>query len=437
MRDRISRAASIIRRSTQGSVAVIVAAGLITLLGCVALGSDVAFAMFKQRQMISAASSAAMAGAVSLATGQPACTPGPPACNTVTIEAKAVATSSGFTSGVSGVTIAINNPPLTGPNTTNNNAVEVIITQPQTLPLFSLFISGPLIVSGRAVATAGNNSGDCILAVDTGNANSVSAILDSNGANVSLNQCGIASNATGSNAIQVSGGAVLNAASVTTAGLVNVNNGGSINATNGIKTQQAPVADPYLGTAVPTPATCIPSGVTTVSNVTKTLSPGTYCGLSIGNNATVTLSPGTYIINGGGGLNVGGIGGGGSVTGSGVTIVLTGSGSNYATVSIGNGIPVTLSAPVSGATAGIVMYGDPAGPTTGVSSIQGGSVVQLTGALYFPTQTFDYGNGSSSATTCTQLIAWHIVFEGGATFNSNCAGTGVGSIGGSPSKLVE
>ena len=46
------------------------------------------------------------------------------------------------------------------------------------------------------------------------------------------------------------------------------------------------------------------------------------------------------------------------MNGTGVTIVLTGSSGNYATVTIGNGASVTLSAPTSGATAGIVFFGD-------------------------------------------------------------------------------
>jgi hypothetical protein len=48
-----------------------------------------------------------------------------------------------------------------------------------------------------------------------------------------------------------------------------------------------------------------------------------------------------------------------------------------------------------------------------------------------------YSNGTSNAATCTQLIAWHMQFTGGASFNSNCASIGVGTIGASPSQLVE
>ena len=421
-------------RSNQGGVAILVAVSLMMLLGFAALGSDVVFAMYTQRQMEAAASSAAMAGAVALATGHPA---------NYKTEVSAVATSSGFTNLVSSVTITVNSPPASGPNTSNASAVEVIITQPQNLPLFGMFISGPLSVSGRAVAIAGSSASDCVLALDASyTTSSAPAVVDGNGASITLNQCGMASNASGPGALAVTGGAVLNTSVVSLVGTDTVNNGGTITATNGVKTLQTPVSDPYSGVAVPTftAGHCdygsLPNSPDSVLGYTNpTLSPGVYCGgLTIGSGGTVNLSPGVYIIDGGSFSP----GGGTTVTGTGVTIVLTGSGSNFATVSIGNGSTITLSAPTTGPTAGLVFFADPAAPVnTYTSSIQGGSVVNLTGALYFPTQTLDYGNGSSAATTCTELDAWHIVFEGGATLNSNCANAGTQTIGGSPSKLVE
>jgi hypothetical protein len=145
------------------------------------------------------------------------------------------------------------------------------------------------------------------------------------------------------------------------------------------------------------------------------------------------MNPGVYIINGGS-FN---IGGNVQLTGTGVTIVLTGSGSNYATATIGNGANVTLSAPTTGATAGMVFFGDPKGPTTNTESFEGGASEKLTGALYFPHQTVAYSNGTTTPTTCTQLIGWHLQFKGGASFNSNCANAGTKGIGSSPSVLVE
>jgi hypothetical protein len=84
-----------------------------------------------------------------------------------------------------------------------------------------------------------------------------------------------------------------------------------------------------------------------------------------------------------------------------------------------------------------VFFGDRAAPTSGVNIFKGKTA--LTGALYFPTQKVVYDNGSTSAATCTQLIAWKVNFEGGSKFNNNCDGAGTSAITGgtSAATLVE
>jgi hypothetical protein len=390
------------------------------LIGFAALGTEVSYAIYKQRQMRSVASAAAFSGATALMTGHPA--------NFAT-EVKAIAAMSGYVNGTASATVTINNPPLAGNYVGVATAVEVIIGQPQTLPMSGLFITGPWTVTGRAVAVEGNSASDCVLSLNTA---STTGVLINNGASVTMNQCGLGVNATGSNALTVNG-ATLTANSVSVSGTINSGNGGTITSTSTPKTLQAAVTNPYSAVAVPTYSGCAYTGLTEGSG-THTLSPGVYCGgLSMGNGGTVTLGAGIYIINGGTFNVAGGV----TLSGTNVTIVLTGSGSNYATASVSNGSTVTLSAPTTGTTAGIVFFADPNGPTTGTSSFQGGSTLSLTGALYFPTQTVDYGNGTTAGSSCTQLVAWNIVFVGGASFKSSCATAGVQTIGGGPSKLVE
>jgi len=407
------------RRSTGGSVAVIVAITLTVLIGFSALGSEVVFALFKQRQMQATASAAAFAGAVALTTGYPAA----PAT-----EAQAVAATAGFVSGTAGTTVTVNIPPLSGAFAGKATAVEVIVTQPQTLPLSSMFRSGPWNITVRAVATQGNNAGDCLLQLNSaGNP----GLWVTGGASINASSCGVAVNGTGVNALQVDDGASLSAASVTVVGLVNSTNG-TITSTKAVQTSQSAVANPYAGVQVPTYSGCTSSQVNWGG--TYTLGPGTYCGGMSFSYGTMTLSPGVYIMNGGSFS----VGGGTTVNGTGVTIVLTGSGTNYATMSIQNGTTINLSAPTTGAMAGLVFFQDPNAATSGVDLIQGGGKLNVTGALYFPSQTVEYSNGASTTTSsCTQLVAATIVFLGGATFNSQCAGTGVSTIGASPTQLVE
>ncbi len=417
-------------RTKRGGVAIMVAVSLTMLIGFAALGTEVVYALFKQRQMQSTASSAALAGATALMTGHPV---------DLTVEARAVATTAGFTSGTAGSTVTVNHPPLNGPYAGNAAAVEVVVGQPQTLPLSKLFYAGPWNISARAVATAGSSANACALELDTSNTTGVTI---SNGAQVTLNQCGLGVNANGSSALSVSGGAVLNTKSVSVSGSASITNGGVINATDGVKTAQPPIADPYSGITVPSGSGCkygsLPNNPLSLNHSnsgTQTLNPdGVYCGgLTMGNDAVVVMNPGVYIINGGS-FNIGGAV---RLSGNGVTIVLTGSGSNYATATIGNGATVTLTAPSTGATAGLVFFQNPSAPHSGTDNFQGGAYETLTGALYFPSQTVIYSNGTNSTSVCTQLVAWRLQFVGGSSFNSSCSGTGVTTIGASPSQLVE
>jgi hypothetical protein len=412
-------------RSNRGSVAVIIAVTLTMVIGFVALGTEVVFVLFKQRQMETVASAAALAAATALMTGHPA---------SPATEAQAVAATGGFTNGTAGVTVTVNNPPKSGPNTSNATDVEVIIAQPQILPLSSLFYAGTWNVSGRAVATEGNANSDCVLQLDP---SSVVGVNLNNGAVLKLNSCSLAVNANGGTALSIAG-TTLDAEAVTISGSDTLTGGGAINATNGVKTSQPATTNPYSGTAVPSDAGCTYTNLQI--NSSQTISQGIYCGwgISVGNGYTVTMNPGVYIIKddtGDGTFTVGS----GKVTGTGVTVVLTGSGSNYATVSISNSATVTLSAPTTGATAGMVFFADPASPSTPGSSFEGGTTTTLTGALYFPSQTVTFENGTSTTATCTQLIAWLLVFTGGGTttLNNNCSGTGIQPIGATPSRLVE
>ncbi len=406
----------------RGSVAIMLGVSLSVLLGMVGLGTEITFVIYKHRQMQSAADSAALGAATALARGYPV---------DYALEGKAIAGTAGFVNGVDGVTITVNKPPATGNNTANAGAVEVIVAQPQTLKLVSILSSAAFNVSARAVAIKGASGNYCILTTDTATA---SGMALSNGATINLNQCGAAVNASGSAAVSVIGGARLNTLSLSVKGQTTVSNGGVINATNGVLINQTVTADPYAAVAMPAvPAGCAFTNKSVTT--TQTLNPGTYCsGLSISNSPTVTMNPGIYFIKQGSFS----VAGGATVNGTGVTIVLTRNASTYATASFSNGATVTLSAPTTGATSGIVFFGDRAGPTTLTSTFAGGSTTRLTGAVYLPRQRVVYSNGTTTTATCTQLIAFRVSFTGGAAFNNNCGGAGTSAIGGSTANaLVE
>lgn len=430
-----------IHGSRRGSVAIIMAITLPVALGMLALGSEIVFLLYKQRQMQSAADAAALGGATAVQSGHPA----------PDVEARGTTGFLGFVHGANGVTVAVNRPPLTGALVGSNSAVEVIITQPQTLSLVSLFRSGLFSVSARAVAKVGGGGGCAAQLLPNRNP----GVTISNGATVTLKQCDMRVCSTGNTALSMSGGTHLNLTdaagilsskqTVFVAGKASITNGAQINNVGSCssptcKASQGACAanlDPYANVTMPAPPSACGAGFSNnkqYAHGTWSLKPtdGMYCnGVRFTNDAIVTMAPGVYFVKGGN-FNVGGAV---IMNATGVTIVLTGSGSNYATVTIGNGARVTLSAPTTGATAGLAFFGDRNAPWSSQAAKQqtfgGGAYMNITGAIYFPSTQVNFNNGISNPSGCTQLIAGTINFQGGAQFSNNCAGMGTSPIGSS------
>ena len=88
-----------------------------------ALGTEITFLLIKQRQLQVVADAAAFNAAVAIQKGYP----------NFAVEARATAAYLGFQDATKGMTITPNSPPASGPNVNNPKAVEVIISQPQTL----------------------------------------------------------------------------------------------------------------------------------------------------------------------------------------------------------------------------------------------------------------------------------------------------------------
>ncbi len=424
----VRRTADGARVTERGSVAVITAISLTAVLGLVALGTEVVFVLLKQRELQSTASTAALAGAAAIQNGNTA---------KIAVEADAIAANAGFVNGTSGTTVTVNNPPLSGQKAGVSTAVEVIINQPQVLPISAFFHVPSWSITGRGVATAGSNASNCVLQLDPSGTAAVVSI--SNGATITLNSCGLAANGSGASAVEVTGGGTLKATTVTIVGGDSLSNGGAITASSGVKTYQPAVSNPYAGTAVPTATGCAhgspgnPLSIGKTASTTVLSADGAYCGgLLLSNGAKVSMNPGVYIF-------VGGYIGiaDSTLSGTGVTLVMTGSGTNYTYFTIDNASSITLSAPTSGSTSGLVMFQDPNAPNSGSDTFTSGAVISLTGAIYFPNQEVFFANGANTASSCTQLVAWRINFSGGASFNNTCSGTGVTAIGAAPSKLVE
>jgi hypothetical protein len=324
--------------------------------------------------------------------------------------AKGDAGLNGFSDGVNSVTVTVNNPPASGSYTSDPTAVEVIVAQ-SVKPLFMGVLGfGSTNVRARSVARLGS-SGTCFYTLDP---TASGAFTASGGVNVQVN-CGVMINSSSASALTASGGSLVTA--------TGINVVGGYSSSGGAVFTPAPVThliaspDPLSTLTAPAVGGC---GYGTQKykvsgGVAVTLDPGVYCnGISISGGATVTLNPGTYILLGGG-LSVSG---GSSLTGSGVTFYNTkNAGNSYGPISFSGGTTENLSAPTTGALAGILIFQDRSVTGGGNSDLTGGTTMTLNGAVYFPTTALSFSGGT--AAHYTLIVSKTVSFSGGVTVNSD------------------
>ncbi len=409
--------------------AILVGLCLSAMLGGAGLAVDVGLWYADRRDAQGAADAAAYTAAVDYTNSTS------PSVTFSTASARAVAAQYGFTNGANGVTVTVNSPPTSGNYTAASyDAFEVIISKPETLFFSSLFIKSASIKT-RAVAIPATSGEFCMDILNATPGASNVNLNASNGSQITMPKCGIADNGPGSCAMTLSGGADLSMQSLSVVGNYCTSNGATVSVSGSKTTGAAAVADPYASLSV---SSAESSTSTTISNCNHTnatynsgsnaLTPGVYCGgIGVYNSASITMSPGVYYLVGGYFT----LGGATTATANGVTIILTGSGSNYAQASIANGATFNITAPTTGYTSGIAMWADSAGPTTDTSSLAGGATMNVTGALYFPTQQVSFSNGASNASSCVQLLAYDVTFSGSGKFSdTGCTAAGARPIGG-------
>jgi len=410
----------------RGTSAVILALSLSGIIGTVGLGTEVAAWYTTRGMMQNAADAAAFTAATALAAGATA--------TQIATEATSIIAS--YKIPGSSPTVTVHSPPTSGTHTASSTAVEIIISQQQSLLMSSMFISLAPTVQTRSVASGTGNGTGCVLALDRGD---VIDITDSGNTVINLNNCALYVNSDDpSGALTETGGAVINAAAAYITGGVSESGGSQLNTTKGTFTGVQPLNDPYASVPIPTYTGCNQTNYKLTGSNSDTLSAGAspyvFCnGLSMTGSSTLTLGPGVYIIDRGslsmsGGTTLNATGG--------TTIVFTSStGSNYATASVSGGAIVNITAPTSGTTQGLAFYQDRNAPNSGTDTLSGGGTQNINGAIYFPNQQLTYAGNSSSS--CTQLVAWKMKFTGNATFNNDCSAYGTASIGPSTVKIVE
>jgi hypothetical protein len=408
------KAIRLFAQERRGSYSMIAALAFPVVVGFVGLGTETGLWFYTHQSMQSAADGAAFSAATAYVKGS---TTG------YTDEGRAVAARYSFVNGVNGTTVAVNRPPLSGPNAANQNAVEVIIQQPQRRLFSAVLANTAFSISARAVAATAAAGTICVLGLDPTAANTVSL---SNNAILPDPTCGVASNSSAANALALSNNARIDGP-VNSHGGIALSNNATLTG-NPILSNAAPIPDPYATADAGAPPACTAQNGAGTNNGSRTLQPDVYVngtgfarfcgGLNFTNNFTVTFLPGVYFIDS---RLI--FGNNASINGTGVTLIING---NYA-INIGNNAHVDISAPTSGPTAGIVFFGSRTGTSTVTQRFSNNTVLNLTGALYFPNQILELDNNASTAPNggCTQVIGRRVVLMNNVDLGANCAGTGI------------
>jgi hypothetical protein len=404
-----------IARDQRGATAITTALVLLVLVGFVGLGTEVGMWYAERRAMQNASDAAALgAGFDIYKNGKK---------STGIVEAgQSDSARNGFTNGANNVTVAVNYPPKSGKYANKSTAVETVVSKTRASLFASFFMDGPVDIKVRSVATVKIIGVYCILALSP---HDEAALLFDGTADVQLKNCGINVNSDdGDGAMTAKGASVVGATYAEIVGGLNQTNNAELDLGD-ITTGADAVDDPYANLNVPEDTGCDygPSPVFKVgASQTMTLYPGRYCGgLTI--QGTAHLTAGEYIIDGGT-FDVSSSANVTSDTVDGVTIFLTGSGSDYAQVTINGGADINIVATTEGDYKGLAFFQDRNAPVINSGSpnkLNGGSNMNITGAIYFPTQRLSFMGNNSSDGTCTRIVAYMIDFTGTSGLNTDCS----------------
>jgi len=398
---------SIFLENSSGNTVIVFAVMLPLMVASLALVADVGLWRHQARQLQMNADVAAVAAAHEVTLLDEAANVG--------MAAKGMLFENGVTFDETHV--AVYYPPISG-SKAGSNAVQVVLRQPQ-----SRFFSGIFMDQASAVervATAVIRSGTnalCILALD----NTAPGAFDLNGsAIVNVNGCAVQSNSTDVQALEVSGTSNLSAGCIYSSGGVYGETKMNISECDQIETQWRRMPDPYADLTPPENISAMPcqtpkkTGKQSIS-----LSSGRYCKTFSAMDYAELEEGGTFIFDG---ATIDLKSASSHLYGRNITMIFV----NGGTIGMPTGGLLDLSAKTSGPYAGLIMYSDGAtSPSSLNVKITGHADSVLEGVMYFPNQPVEYTGGSSSGSTCTQLIARTVTLSGNASFsNANCAAMG-------------
>lgn len=312
----------------------------------------------------------------------------------------------------------------------NDSRVSVEITYSMKPSFLVGFFKNPIDIAVSAIAQASGSANICIITL---NPSSRETLLMTGDAKLSGNDCAVFDNSTNSTAIGAYNYSKITSALTCSAGGFG---GTSMNFAPMPLTDCPPRDNPLATRTPPTVGVCNHNRFS-VSNFTGTLQPGVYCGgLTILGSSNVQFQKGIYVIKDGD-MEVLGTS---KIFGEEVGFYFIGNGAD---LFLNDSVDVSLSAPITGVMAGILIWQDPGGKTVKVFEVASNNVKTLVGTIYLPKGKF-LGRANApiaQSSAYTAIIADKIELLSGVNLvlNSNYNQTpvpvpvGLGGAGGSVS----
>lgn len=396
-------------QKTRAAVAPMAALAFPVIIGVAGLGVDASVWMAKKQDLQMAADAAVIAAGWELATETG---------DYMDYAAYKEAVANGYNPDANGSLVL----EILEENDDGTYLVGVTVSEDSNA-MFSRFVSTDVKrISAYAEAEVDGVDGNfCFLSLDD---TADDAFTSFGSVELSAPNCGIAVNSKSDEAFTLSGNVDVLVNNVRISGYYDVSGGAADFEYGSLKTNKAPVDDPYEALEVPSHAECPNNAKTLKVNSDTTLEPGLYCGgISISGQNDIVFEAGTYIIYGGS-LK---ITGGGTLTAEGVTFILTGEDGDYAQVDISGDREIFIEAPTNEFDdfTGIAFFQDREAPVGNnlQNKITGTSEIIMEGVAYFPSQGLWYGGNAGfqgGNVPCTILIARTITIAGNPTIGNDC-----------------
>ena len=345
------------------------------VVSALGLAIDVGMLFRSERQLQTAADSAATAAATNLMYGL-----------SPTAAADQAAAANGAQNGVHGTTVTVNSPPQSGPFA-SADYVQVTIHQPAPTYFMRLFGVDSINIGTEAIAGDAQPSPGCVyLMSPSGNGLTLQGSYD-----VEATGCGIYVNSSNSKALQVTGtGGTFNGPYLDVVG----SSGGHVTTPTAQTDGVMPISNPLGNITGPTPSNGECTTTSSVTSITGNFSSGdggVVCFTGAVSLTDANLGPGTYVFENGVTVN-------GTVNVNSGTLDIYGGTLNQASNSLLN-----ITAPTSGTYNGIAILQ----PATNTNQLQiqfGSNNQTLDGYIYAPGANV-YLQDNGGGVTATGIIA--------------------------------